>query len=73
MFPVGIVGMLRFVLGVQRRCRVDVSAVDTSDLPDLFPPRIAASRTTSKPRTPARASVSEARRQHMRRTAPEKH
>lgn len=52
--------MLRFVFGVQRRCRVDVSAVDTSDLPDLFPPRIAASRTTGLPRVPVRTSVSEA-------------
>ena len=59
MFPVGIVGMLRFFFGVQCRCGVDVSAMDTSDLPDLFPPRIAASRTTSTPRLPARASVSE--------------
>ena len=57
--PVGIVGILRLIFGAQHRCRVDVSAVDTSDLPDLFPPRIAASRTTSPPRAPARASASE--------------
>ena len=31
--PVGIVGILRFVLGVQRRCACDVSTMDTSDLP----------------------------------------
>jgi len=59
MFPAEIVGILRFFFGVQCQCGVDVSAVDTSDLPDLFPPRIAASRTTSLPRLPARASVSE--------------
>ena len=59
MFPVGIVGILRFFFGVQRRCGIDVSTMDTSDLPDLFPPRIAASRTTSLPRLPARASASE--------------
>ena len=57
--PAEIVGILRLILGAQHRCRVDVSAVDTSDLPDLFPPRIAASRTTSPPRAPARASASE--------------
>ena len=57
--PVGIVGILRLIFGAQHRCRVDVSAVDTSDLLDLFPPRIAVFRTTSLPRAPARASVSE--------------
>ena len=62
--PAGIVGILRFFFGVRRWCACDVSAVDTSDLPGLFPPRIAASRTTSLPRAPARASLSEARRQH---------
>ena len=30
--PVGIVGILRFFLGAQRRCGVDVSTMDTSDL-----------------------------------------
>ena len=57
--PAEIVGILRFVLGVQRRCACDVSTMDTSDLPALFPPRIAVFRTTSLPRTPVRTSVSE--------------
>ena len=59
MFPAGIVGILRFFFGVQHRCACDVSTMDTSDLPALFPPRIAVFRTTSLPRLPARASVSE--------------
>ena len=58
--PVGIVGILRFFFVMQRRCACDVSTMDTSDLPDLFPPRIAASRTTGLPRVPVRTSVSEA-------------
>ena len=57
--PAEIVGILRFFLGVRRRCTCDVSTMDTNDLPDLFPPRIAAFRTTSLPRLPARTSVSE--------------
>ena len=49
MFPAQIVGILRFFFGVRRRCACDVSTMDTSDLPDLFPPRIAAFRTTNLP------------------------
>ena len=56
----GIVGILRFFFGVQHRCACDVSTMDTSDLPDLFPPRIAAFRATNLPRVPVRTSVSEA-------------
>ena len=37
MFPAGIVGILRFLSGVQRRYGVNVSAVDTSGPPDFFP------------------------------------
>ena len=36
-YPAEIVGILRFFCGVQRRCAFDVSTMDTSDLPDLFP------------------------------------
>ena len=50
--PVGIVGILGFFFGVQRRCACDVSTMDTSDLPALF-------RTTNLPRPPVRTSVSE--------------
>ena len=57
--PAEIVGILRFVLGARRRCACDVSTMDTSDLPALFPPRIAVFRTTSPPRPPVRTSVSE--------------
>ena len=35
--PAGIVGILRFLSGVQRRYGVNVSAVDTSGPPDFFP------------------------------------
>ena len=65
MFPAGIVGILRFFFGVRIRCAFNVSTLDTNDLPGLFPPRIAASRTTSPPRAPARASVSEVITPHM--------
>ena len=57
--PAGIVGILRFLSGAQHRCTRDVSTMDTSDPPDLFPPRIVTSRTTSPPKVPARASASE--------------
>ena len=57
--PAGIVGILRFLSGAQHRCTRDVSTMDTSDPPDLSPPRIATSRTTSPPKVPARASASE--------------
>ena len=52
--PAGIVGILRFFFGVQRRCACDVSTVDTDTPPELFP-----SRATSLPRGPLRASVSD--------------
>jgi len=47
MFPAGIVGILRFVLGVQPRFGVNVSAVDT-DTPSCL-----ASRSPSPPGLPA--------------------
>ena len=58
-YPTGIVGILRFLSGERRRGTRDVSTMDTSDPPDLFPPRIVTSRTTSPPKVPARASASE--------------
>ena len=51
--------MMRFFLGARRRCACDVSTMDTSDLPDLFPRLIVASRTTSLSLVPLRASTSE--------------
>ena len=61
--PAGIVGILRFLSGVQPRFGVNVSAVDTTLVtPHPFGPL--ASWTTSLPRVPARVSVSEVRRQH---------
>ena len=63
MFPAGIVGILRFFFGVQRRCACDVSTMDTSDLPGPARPLPSgpplASWTTSLSRVPVRASVSE--------------
>ena len=59
--PAEIVGILRLILGAQHRCRVDVSAVDTSDLPDLFP-RLGLSSPPGRPapsRNLVRASASE--------------
>ena len=47
-FSTGIVGILRFFFGAQRRCACDVSTMDTSDLPDLFP-----STSPSPPGPPA--------------------
>ena len=61
MFPVGIVGILRFFFGVQRRCACDVSAVDTSKPSGLFPPRIVTLRTTS---TIPESCLSECLRSH---------
>ena len=58
--PAGIVGILRFFFGVRRRRACDVSTMDTDAPPDLT----LAPRATSLPRVPARASVSEVRRQH---------
>ena len=57
-FPVGIVGILRFLFGVRRRCACDVSTMDTTTRHGwpLSHPRLQA---TSLPRVPARASVSE--------------
>ena len=60
--PAEIVGILRFFFGVQRRCGVDVSTVDTHTPSCSVMPRPSAalaSRATSLPRVPARASVSE--------------
>ena len=54
--PAEIVGILRFFFGVQRRCACDVSTMDTSDPPDLFPPRIVTSRTTIPPERVPRKS-----------------
>ncbi len=61
--PAEIVGILRFFLVVQPRFGVNVSAVDTSDLPGParplpFGPALA-SWTTSLPRPPLPASASE--------------
>ena len=68
----GIVGILRFFFGVQRRCACDVSTMDTSDLPDLFPstspsppgppacPGFPSERVPQKPR---HSHVSEVRKQ----------
>ena len=50
--PAEIVGILRLIFGVQHRCGIDVSAVDTSDLPDLFP-----STSPSPPGPPARPGL----------------
>ena len=63
--PAGIVEILRFFLVVRRRCACDVSTMDTAPpvTPHPFGPTLA-SWTTSLPRVPARASVSEVRRQH---------
>ena len=70
--PAGIVGILRFFFGVQRRCACDVSTMDTSDLPDLFPstspsppgppacPGFPSERVPQKPR---HSNVSEVRKQ----------
>ena len=58
--PSGIVGILRFLSVVKRRCARDVSTMDTSDTPAPLPFGFAlASRTISPPKAPARASVSE--------------
>ncbi len=58
--PTGIVGILRFLSVVKRRCARDVSTMDTSDIPAPLPFGFAlASRTISPPKAPARASVSE--------------
>ena len=54
----GIVGILRFLFEVRRRCRADVSAMDTNAPSCLFPQHTIRSRTTSPPRAPARASAS---------------
>ena len=61
--PAGIVEILRFLFGVQRRYAFNVSTMDTSDLPGParplpFGPALT-SKTTSLPKVPARASVSE--------------
>ena len=58
--PAGIVGMMRFFFGVQRRCRADVSAVDT-DTPSRTIPSAPPSLPgpAACPRVPVRASVSE--------------
>ena len=61
--PAGIVEILRFFFGVQRRYAFNVSTMDTSDLPGParplpFGPALT-SKTTSLPKAPARASVSE--------------
>ena len=61
--PAGIVEILRFLFGVQPRYAFNVSTMDTSDLPGParplpFGPALT-SKTTSLPKAPARASVSE--------------
>ena len=54
--PVGIVGILRLIFGVRRRCAFDVSTMDTSDPPRPARPLPSANRP---PRLPVQASVSE--------------
>ena len=61
--PAGIVEILRFLFGVQRRYAFNVSTMGTSDLPGParplpFGPALT-SKTTSLPKVPTRASVSE--------------
>ena len=51
--PAGIVGILRFLSGVQRRYAFNVSTMDTGK------PSCLASRATNLPRVPLRASASE--------------
>ena len=53
-----IIGIVRFLFEVRRRCRADVSAMDTNAPSCLFPQHTIRSRTTSPPRAPARASAS---------------
>ena len=57
--PAEIVGILRFFFGVQRRCGVDVSTMGHPRPVMPRPSAALASWTTSLPRVPARASVSE--------------
>ena len=59
--PAEIVGILRFVLGVRRRCACDVSTMDTGKPSGLFPRLIVASRTTS---TIPESCLSECLRSH---------
>ena len=79
--PAGIVEILRFLSGVQSRFEVNVSAVDTDTPSCLTPkppsppgppacPRFPPERVSQKSSHP---HVSHVRRQHMIRTAPEKH
>ena len=72
MFPAGIVGILRFFFGVRIRCAFNVSTLDTNDLPGLFPSAHRHPQDHQPVSGPVRASVSEVRRRHMRRTGPEK-
>ena len=51
--PVRIVGMLRFVFDVQRRCRVDVSTMDTGE-PTGLPHRPTITSRTISPSAGAR-------------------
>ena len=57
--PAGIVGILRFLSGVQRRYGVNVSAVDTSGPPDFFPSPHPRLQDHQPAQSPARARVSE--------------
>jgi len=51
----GIVGILRFLFEVRRRCRADVSAMDTNAPSCLFPQHTIRSRTPSPPMSAASA------------------
>ena len=68
MRPARIVGILRFVFRVRRRCGVDVSAMDTNAPPDLLPRPTIHPKTTNPPelapQKPRHSHVSEVRRQH---------
>ena len=56
--PAGIVGILRFLSGVQRRYGVNVSAVDTSDLPGPARPLpFGASSPTGQSTCPRRSAL----------------
>ena len=59
--PAGIVGILRFLSGVPRRCACDVSTMDTGKPSSLFPRLIVAPRTTS---TIPESCLSECLRSH---------
>ena len=58
--PTGILGILRFLLGLQRLGGVDVRCMDIYDLPDRPHQLVAASKTAGPAGSPTEASTSEA-------------